>query len=223
MVRTFISLVILSLLAAPLHAQKNFNGIISYDIQLMGENADQYASFMPTSYEYQFLGSDVKMLMHGGMMEMMMGEILVKGAEGITYIIKRSEDKAYKFDPEIDGENETLQPVITKMDETITILGYNCVKYMVVSPATQVSEETVQYVWATREINFKKPKSAQGGSGTIFIHGLEGFPLKIMAEIQGMTMLYTASKIEEKKLKKDDFTVPKNFTIEPYDPAMFGR
>lgn len=218
MFRIFLSVLFLSILAAPINAQKTFNGAITYDIQLTGENADQYGALMPNSYEYQFLGSDVRMLIHGGMMEMMMGEFLVKGDKGITYIIKRADGIAYKF----EGENTTAQPVITKMDETISIIGYDCIKYKVVSPGTEGSEETVQYIWATKGINIKKPKSSQGGAGTIFIPGLDGFPLKIMGEVQGMTMVYTASKIEAKKLKKSDFTVPKNFKIEPYNPSIFG-
>jgi hypothetical protein len=214
---------VLALSPLTLRAQKAFEGMITYKIQLMGENADQLAAFMPEAYQYKIRGNLIRFHMEGGITAALLGDILIDTKKGDAFMIKEAEKTAYL----IKDTGETPPgPVVEPEEEVITILGYPCQKYKVTTPAETGS--TVQYVWATRDIQIVKPQKSNGtapaGAGQILIEGLDGFPLKVMTTVPegGLILVMTASEVELLKIDKSDMEIPKDFTVKDFDPSMFG-
>ncbi|MCB9230417.1 MAG: DUF4412 domain-containing protein [Bacteroidia bacterium] len=216
----------LLLFAASTQAQNKFEGKVVFETKYMGEGVDQFAAFMPSGMTYYFKGSDLRLEMNGGMAAAMMGAILVKGDEGVSYMLKESEMVAYKIKKE-DGEDDEemeAKPTITKEDEVITIQGHKCQKYKVVM-VTEGNEVT-QYLWVAEDIKVKKPKGAKDTGNTILIEGIDGLPLKKMTTMDMMGMSFTSVetcvKLDTGKQDKSLFEVPSNYKVEDFDPSMFG-
>ncbi|MEM6831865.1 MAG: hypothetical protein AAF551_15245 [Bacteroidota bacterium] len=90
-----------------------------------------------------YRGCDTRTEILGGMAATIIDEIITKGEEKQTYVVIHREKVVNKILMEEDGE-ELPKPVVTKEDEAIDILGYQCQKYKVVT----LTEETTftQYV-----------------------------------------------------------------------------
>lgn len=224
---TFLCLLALMVLSAPAFAQDSFEGKIIYSIKVLGENADQMAAFMPENYEFAFKGTNLKFKMNGGMTAAMMGDFIVDGAKETAYMVKHNEQTAYLMPTEEEGETaETPAPKVTKEDETITIAGYECQKYSVVADMGN-GQETTQYMWVTKDIKVEKPKNSKkmSGGGSLFTEGIEGFPLKVMSETMGMTMIMTATTVDESTIDISEFAIPDNYEIKEFDPnsLFMGR
>ena len=206
-----------------LPAQKGFEGIVSYEIQLKGENADQLALFMPRAYEYKIRSNLIRFRMEGGMTAALMGDILIDTKKGEAYMIKKTEKIAYRIQEE--GES-AAKPLIEAADESLTILGYPCRKYKVTTPGA--AGATVQYVWATPDIQIEKPQKRNGnipsGADQLLIEGLDGFPLKIMTPLPegGLILIMTAAQVDLQRIGKSDMEIPKEFDIRDFDPNLFG-
>lgn len=205
-------------LAVPSMAQKTFEGNMIYTIELSGESADQMAAFMPQSYEYLVKGKKIKFKMNGGMTAMMMGDIIVDGETEKAWMVKHEEQVAYTF-PENDEKEDESSPSITKEDEVITISGYECQKYKVIFEGDN-GETSTQYLWVTDKIKFdRSSKAKELNTGSFFLEGIEGVPLKIMIENQGMTMIMTATTIEKKKVSDSEFDIPEDYEEKEFDPS----
>lgn len=205
-------------------AKGGFEGKMIYSLTLEGEGADQMAGMMPTSYEYWYSKGNIKFIMKGGMVSTMMGEIIVDGAKGITYMVKHDEQKAYKITPEEDAVD--ADPVVTRLDEQEKILGYKCQKYKVVTAgAATGGGDKVQYVWAAAKLTFAARKGGKIKGGIdMSIKGVDGIPLKTETDVQGMTMIMVCTEIKKGKIDASEFKVPKNYTIEEFDAdTMFGQ
>lgn len=202
-------------------AQKSFEGTVTFKIKATGEGMEQAQMFMPDSYEYKFKDGDILFKLNGGMAAAMVGDILIKGNEGESYMIKNSEKTVYKISDASDGKSDVAVPEITKEDETIDILGYKCQKYKVVTEVN--GQKSVQYIWATNDfqIDLPKKKKMPGTGGNIFVDGLKGFPLKITTNAMGISMVMTATEVKEEKLDKSLFQVPDDYEVKQFNPASF--
>lgn len=209
------------LTSSVMFAQDTFQGSITYDFKMMGEGVEQMEAFMPTSTEIHVRDMDIMLKMNGGMMEMMMGRIVVMGKKGETYMIKDSEQKAYFMEAEDDQKEmaEKMAPTITKEDEVITIQGYECTKYKVEVENPKGGTIT-QYIWATDKFKFPKMEGGLSsmGTGGLNIEGLKGTPLKIMSSQMGFTTVMTATNVSTSSPDKDLFKIPKGYKKEKFDP-----
>ena len=222
MKKIFFALLGALLMVGTVSAQKTFDGVIEYDMKYMGEGADMFASMMPSSYTYKFEGTNMKFKMNGGMMAAMMGTMVVKTEkkEPILYVIKDAEQKAYKIAVEEENEEDEEKPdvTITKLDEVITIGGYECQKWEVVTVTDE--GDATQHIWATEDLVIKRPKGSDKmkGGGNLFVDGVKGFPLKIMTTVNmgGMmvTMIQTASEIKRGEFPRNEFDVPEGYEVE---------
>jgi Domain of unknown function (DUF4412) len=207
------------LLSSTTFAQGTFQGTMKYEFNFMGEGIESYQAMLPTGMEMKVLKTDVLLEVQGGMAAMAMGRTLAKTKTGITYMIKDSEETIYVMDPSKDKKDEepAADPVVTKEDEVITIAGYECQKYTVVSQSPQ--GESTSYVWVTEK--FSIPKAAQGSgsgmSGMLDIKGVKGTPLKVMTTQMGMTVTITAKEISTTAPDKKLFKLPKGYAKEPFD------
>ncbi len=199
---------------------KVFEGSIKYKYEMLGEGVESMAAFLPESMEIFTSKDGLVTKMNGGMMSAFMSKILVndKGA----YIIQDEEQKALEMDQgEMEEEaSKADKPEIEKMDEKIKILGYNCQKYKTVTKDEESGEELVNFVWVTNE--FKMPEFKSSSSSNVAIKGIEGVALKTMTTVMGFTVTLTAEEVNVEKPDKEMFTVPKEYTIEKFDPNSFG-
>lgn len=209
-------------LSAEVKAQKYFEGNIEFKLSVMGEGADKMSAFMPSGYNMHFSSSgDLLFKTNGGMMAGILGEIISKGKNGESYLVKRNEKTVYKM-PAADITPKTL-PVIQKENETITISGYKCQKYKVTTKEANNMTQ-VKYVWVTDQIIIKKPKGNIQTTASVFVDGISGFPLKIMTEMMGITTVMTCITINKTKPDPSLFVIPKNYTVKPFDPSvLFGN
>lgn len=202
-------------LFVPAIAQKS-EGKIKYDFKMTGEGMEQMAAFMPQSMEIIFSKKGVVTRIKGGMMETMMGDILVN-KEG-SYMIKHGEKTVYDMSDATEGQEEEPKPAIEKEDEVIEILGYKCQKYKVISES-EVGE-VVTYVWVTDEIEI--PKQKTGMSSNLTAGNLPGIALKTMSTTMGMTTVLAATEVSTDKQDKAQFEIPKGYTKEKFDPNSLG-
>lgn len=222
MKKIFSILLTIIVCSLPVLGQNGFEGRITYGIKMLGEGADQYAAFMPESYEYAISGDKISFKMNGGMVALMMGRFIVDQKAGVSYMIKDSEQIAYKITADSE-ENELTKPRITKLDEIITVAGYKCQKYEMVVIDKDSGEEVKTYVWVTDQIKVAVSKNAKmKAGGDIFIEGIDGFPLKMMTLMGEMSMVLTATNVKKEAIDKSEFIVPKDYEIQDFDPAMFG-
>ncbi len=200
--------------------QKNFEGLIKYDVKILEKQFAMFASMMPNEYEFYIKGQDILYRVNGGITATFLGDFLSKGKEGKTYMINRNQKTIYTLDEQSQLRDKSTKITATK--ETKSILGYNCKKYIMELKADDGSiiEQTL---WVTSDIQFTKPKSNESVSGisnSFFIDGIHGFPLQVTSSTvtNGMrvTIDMIAKKVEPKTLDATIFELPKDFKIEKF-------
>lgn len=198
------------LLSLQSFSQKAFEGIITYQVSITGEGAEGMQAFMPTEFKYFLKNRSVKLVMSGGFSSML-GEYIIDGDKGISYLIK-PEEKTYSILNE-DSQSKSVSNS-EFMNETVTIAGYECKKYESVTTDAN-GEKTTSYVWSTDKITIKPPKNKVLDSNVQLLFGSieKGFPLKVVTSNLGFVLTLTASSVENKKLSKKEFQVPKGFTL----------
>ncbi len=219
---------LIAILLISLTTFAQFEGKIVFDSKLMGEGAEQMQAFMPKSYVYHVKGNDLLFKMNGGMAAMMLGEILIDGDKQTSYMMKHAEKKAIKItgDEVADDNDSGPKPNIVKEDEMLTIAGYKCQKYRVEVGSGE--DKMTQFIWVTSDIKIKPPKKgAPKTMKSVFVDGIDGFPLKIMVSMNALganlTMTMTAIEVDENKLDKAKFKIPDGYTVEDMDPAAMQQ
>ena len=214
----YIVLITLFLVAITVQAQKSFEGRIVYSVELSGEGAEDMAPFMPENYEFVVKGEKIKFMMKGGMAAAMLGEFISKDNDDKVWMIRHNEKRAYYF-PKDEGEEEVDNAEVTKEDEVLTISGYECQKYKIVTSFPN-GESVTQYVWTTDKIKFASAKKARRmNTGVFFQKGLEGFPLKVQAGNAEITMIMTATIVDKSKIANSEFEFPDTYEKKEYDPS----
>ena len=210
-------------------SQGTFEGTISFEVNIIGENVEQMAQFMPQGYEFAFKGTKSIFKISGGMMAQMMGEITMDNQTGNSYMINHAEKVAYKMENAVKESVEGMEisrPTITKLDEEVEILGYNCQKYKVVS--TMEDQTMESFIWVSADIvvpYLKNSGNMPGGSGAFYFPELEGFPLKMMNNSNSgmglVKMEMIAVKVERKALDDSLFAIPEGYEEKNFDNSMF--
>lgn len=227
MKKLFLSVLGAALLSVSALAQ-GFEGQVTYNIEVKGENAALFSAMMPKSMDLFFLGKDAMLRMNGGMTASIMGDVVTKGAEGITYMVVHAKKTVYRIDPKKDKKEKTEKPTVT-VEGTEMVKGYNCTKYRV-KFAGDGDREIYQYMWCTTDIKIAKPEMSQGSGSAMFLSEIEGFPVKIdqyitMKAMGGMTINQemTLDKISETKPDAGLFEIPKKYKQEEFDESKFGK
>ena len=84
-------------------------------------------------------------------------------------------------------------------EETKKIAGYDCKKAILV-----FDEDTKMVVWCAEGIT-------GGGSWGGNFENLKGAPLEYTADLNGMSMTMTATKVSEEKVSKKKFEIPSDY------------
>ncbi len=219
---------ILGFCLMPLSVKAAFEGEITFQVAFTGGDVKFKAllGMMPSSYDLLIKGNQLNVTMHGGMMSLMMGEIIIDGESGRAFAISSMQRTAYEMtaDPALQGQSK---PVIIDEEETSVIAGYNCKKYKVIQ--TKADGQVIQYMWITDEIQLGNMDSLEGplkDSMPFLIEGITGFPLKIVTTLPGVSMVMTlsANKVNPGSIDPSMFAVPAGYDIKPFDPStMFGN
>jgi len=90
-------------------------------------------------------------------------------------------------------------------------------------------ETSTSFIWASKDLSIKFPKSAAQGSLAAF-EGIDGFPVKIEQDINQMGMSFSMTillnEAKEATVADAEFTVPKDYSVVEGMPdmgKMFGK
>jgi len=212
----------LACMAFSVSAQSS-EGSVKYSITYEGKDVEQYKPMMPTAYRMTFKNGNAKMVTEGGVQASMIGDIIVMGAEKTTYFVNHTTKTANKMKQEESKSENDEKPVVTKESGSATILGYKCQKYKVTFKSKSGGEDMVNYIWAAKDINIKRPEGQFGASQYMY-EGVEGFPLKMEMNMNqgGMSikMVMTAVDVNLNPVDAKEFEIPASYKVEEGLPAL---
>ena len=107
--------------------------------------------------------------------------------------------KKIAINPRDDKSTKAKTPSISYSDDTKKIAGYDCKKAILV-----FDEDTKMVVWCAEGIT-------GGGSWGGNFENLKGAPLEYTADLNGMSMTMTATKVSEEKVSKKKFEIPSDY------------
>ena len=107
--------------------------------------------------------------------------------------------KKIAMNPRDDKSMKAKTPTISYSEETKKIAGYDCKKAILV-----FDEDTKMVVWCAEGIT-------GGGSWGGNFENLKGAPLEYTADLNGMSMTMTATKVSEEKVSKKKFEIPSDY------------
>jgi hypothetical protein len=169
---------------------------------------------LPKSIRIRIKGGNTLTRMEGGMMDGM--EMLFLKDKNQTVRLDRA-NKTYTIMPgggDDKGNATAAAPKVTKTNETMTILGYACTKYIAEFNEAGVSRSEV--IWTTTDIKdfdakgFGRQRMGQGGR-SMFPAGVDGVPLKVEASTKEGNMIMEALEIKREVQNASDFAIPADF------------
>jgi len=200
-----------------------FEGIIKYNLSVKGNGLERIEAFMPDTFQYHFKNNEMLYKVKGGIVGDMLGDFLVK-SNGSFYMIKHDSKEVFEMDKDNSNPHKTsTKPVVIKQAETLTIQGYKCQKYKVITEID--GSKVTTFIWCTTALDLKPPKlkGSNAMSGILYFEGLEGFPLKMVTtywftETMGTFGLeLVASEVREEKLDTSMFNLPSDYAVKPMD------
>jgi hypothetical protein len=221
--KKLLSVSIFVFLGFAIYAQKNFEGTITYKSTITGDNAEMMSGMMPNSYSLKFLGSDCRSEMTGGMAGSMFGPFICMGQTAETFMIKDQEKTVYKMDPQQSKTGDEKPHVVTDMNKSLRIAGYNCKQYRV----EQEQRGTKMFIdiWTTKELRLSDMTS-NPAIESIFYKGVDGVPLMVemSMNIQGSDVIINikANSVKAEILASSLFEIPPAYLVKPFKSPM-GR
>ena len=171
---------------------QTFEGVIEFKIEAPSES-ESVQSMMPKKSVSYIKGKMVRTMITSPMA----GEVvtIVDGEKGKSYQLLDIMGSKKCIVVNIEENNQDFQ--INYLDETKEIAGYECEKVEI------IQDENVAIAWVTDKI--KANTQNQLGKE------LKGFPLSYEMTNQGVEMILTAVKVEEKKISDDNFDIPSEY------------
>ncbi|MCD4772576.1 MAG: hypothetical protein K8R41_04220 [Bacteroidales bacterium] len=200
---------------------KPFEGKITYEMSFPGSNFDAatLAAF-PKEMNIYIKDNLSKTVMNTGMGKTInifnseeMYSVTLLDIMGQKYAIRSSSDMI----------NEKIgkgpQSEIEYLDETKVIAGYTCKKAIVTIKDKLIGTESKLTVYYSDEFSHKNINK----DNPIF-HGINGIMLEYEIDAQGTLMKFTATSVEEKKISKKEFDIPKDYEVTTEDElkSKFG-
>ncbi|MCB0622098.1 MAG: DUF4412 domain-containing protein, partial [Saprospiraceae bacterium] len=220
----FLALLLCAGLQTTVVGQSEFQGTVDYKFEINGEGAEFMALMMPQKMVVKYGKKSMMTYFVGGMMEAMVGKIVVDGQHDEVFIVKEDEETVYMMGPEDleEGQEVSTPKEVVKEKETETIMGYKCQKYKVVLAGEEGAEQ-VQYIWTTEKL--KAPNFKAGSAGKFNMMGnlpegaVPGFPLKVTTladPSMDITVTMVASMIDEQSIPKEEFYRPKDYEVKEF-------
>jgi hypothetical protein len=219
--KNLILIISLSLISVFSYAQ--FEGEIKYSIQITGDKQiEEQKAFLPTHYRMIFKQGNSKFIQEGGMMAAMMGDIINMN-DGKTYFVNHMMKTVNSFTPESMNTGSIEKPTIVKEKETVTILGYKCQKYKIITNPGK-KEETAMFIWASKDLKPASQKSSKFGAGQYSFEGVDGMALKMELNMSGqginMQMIMTAVNVSTTAPADAEFELPSDYEKQEGLPEM---
>lgn len=148
-------------------------------------------------------------------------EVLNLPAIPVRYMIDRKAHTYLKLpDDKALGSAEKTTYKITKTNDSLTILGYACTKYVVVlnKDSTTHEKPSTYLVWASTEVDgidtsaLAKLKFSEHGSENAFMRDIVGVPLKMEVTTTQARVTMQAVTLQAESLADDLFRLPAGFT-----------
>lgn len=179
-------------------------------------------NMMPKGMTIKIKGGNTLVSLEGGMAASMMGDILTLKGKSESYAIKKDK-KTYAILPKSNQKADTESTLsVTKTTETMKILGYDCVKFIITNTKAKTPE--TQFIYATTQIKdidaklFKDVKAGQDDKFGAAMAKVDGVPLRMEIKSADVSITMECTKIERKTLNQDEFSIPKDFR----ETKMFG-
>lgn len=208
--KKMILFVVASFLIFAATAQQLFEGKITYEFSLSGEGSEAFSMFMPTSMTIDALKGNSNVELQGGFTAGV-GRYFTNVKKNKTYRVVDDEETVYESTIE---ETSPSNQTIVKLDETATIAGFVCQKYVI----TQIVDgnTSISYVWVNSDFYMTNATNGSGGlGGLITIDGLSGLCLKVESFTEGITVSITATDVSFEKPSKNLFKIPKKYKVLP--------
>jgi GLPGLI family protein len=175
-----------------------FTGKIIYDIKYenLPAEAKAYASMMPNKSIYYFNNAKSRVETEP---KGMLSNVIITDYENkkMRILMEVMGNKMQIVNDSEIGNEEKETPEFQTTTETKKIAGYECKKVLMKTEDATIS------LWVSDKIN------AYNKNGQY--KGLEGFPLEFTVSQQGMSIIYTASKVEPGKVESKLFDIPKDY------------
>jgi hypothetical protein len=178
-----------------------FEGTIRYETNVTGEPPKAVVDRVAKYYDLSFKKNDLKITGTAPLK----GEIFLKKDLSKMYIVRLDQKNVYEVDLKDKRIPEnTSTPVVTRLNETITIAGYPCQKYQI-----QYDNGMKLNVWTTPEINADHWDGTPIFGGNFKLpEGVKGFPLKLQLISSKFTVTGTATVVKATVLDATEFALP---------------
>ena len=209
-------------------AQKAFSGTISYDIKVAGNaEAEAAMSMFKITMNQSFLGKKSKMNMSMGSMMDINTIFDADSKTGLVLMSTMGENMAVEMDGTnlnqyLGRQRQNQKPPKIKAfkKKTKKVAGYKCYRVEVTTEAEETKEPVILYI--TEAI---QPEGIS--QFHIQYPGLDGYPLIIEVEKDGMTITLEAEQVSKTKPKASDFEMEipdgyKKTTLEQLNQMNMG-
>lgn len=230
-----LSLIVFMMFGLVTNAQKAFEGKISYNIQVIGIDADRTADQIPQFLEYLIADDHIRMNVTGreegtdysfileqdfiiepDFLAGLEQDYLTFYSATPKFLIKHAESTVFEIPIQANDKAESAKlNQLEKVDKPVAIQGYICQKYKIIN-ANPMDRDIVQYVWLTDELVMPNSKATIQIEGNGFIDGRLGIPLKIKSEEYGRTIIMTAYWVDESKVNKSEFEIPEDYELKDF-------
>ena len=200
---------------------KPFEGKIIYKMSFPGSNFDASTMAMFPQEMTIFIKDNLsKTVINTGMGKTIsifnseeMYSVTLLDVMGQKYAIRTSTDDINQ------NIEKAPQSQIEYLDETKEIAGYTCKKAIITIKEELLGTESKLSVYYSDEITQKGINK----DNPIF-HGINGIMLEYEMDAQGNLMKFTATSVEEKKISKKEFEIPKDYKVTTADElkSKFG-
>jgi hypothetical protein len=169
---------------------------------------------MPDSFIFLFKDKDTRIMLLGGVLSAMMGDIISKGDSNVSFMLDNANKTAYRYNP--DKYEKSAAVDIEETGKTQIILNKKCTLYRI-SYATK-DGYIVTDLWTTTELPVAIPGNNPLGKNFVF-SGVDGFPLMIESKVTYQStefnVIIKAVRIIERPVPAIEFMIPVDFKIVP--------
>lgn len=147
------------------------------------------------------------------------GDILYLKLTDKRYYIKKA-TKTYSLAPKLKSTpSEESSVTVTPTSETVKILNYTCIKYVVTFSETDKTKS--MFIWATKDLKQYNSNSFQTSglgnqSNTAALKKIDGVPLKIEMTEQGQSVVMEVIELKNAILPANDFVLPLDYKEVPF-------
>jgi GLPGLI family protein len=178
----------------------NFEGIVTYSMTV--DNPQAAAMMQGSSIKVYVKGNKSKAIADMGMYKRITFMDHNSAEDPITLVEAMGNKYQLKNDK---TKKDEKTPDIKYTDETKQIAGYTCHKAEITMTDEQ-GQSITSVVYYTEDI-------ISGPSKSGAFKGLKGFPMEYNIKTQGMTMSFSATKVDKQSVSEDTFKVPAGYKL----------